>query len=106
MEGVNIIWSSQQFRDRCPLRENWFGTPYSTEGCSRDTHHLCSVHISVLFLRYTSSVEGHLERLVKVLRFIVMSLFLAEIFIFMNAFFNSCWNKSLLSEILVFLLEH
>ena len=105
MEGVNIIWSSQQFRDRCPLREDWFGTPYSTEGGFMNTHHLCSVHISVLFLRHTSSMEGHLEGLVKVLQFIVMSLFLAENFIFMNVFY-SCWKKGLLSEILVFLLEH
>ncbi|CAI8005905.1 Nardilysin [Geodia barretti] len=30
-DSVNVMWSSQLFRDECPLKEEWFGTPYSSE---------------------------------------------------------------------------
>jgi nardilysin len=30
-DGVNVMWSSQLFRDQCPLKEEWFRTPYSSE---------------------------------------------------------------------------
>ena len=31
-DKVNIIWSSVQFKEQCSLREEWFGTHYSSEG--------------------------------------------------------------------------
>ena len=37
-DTVNIIWSSRQFEQQCQLKEEWFGTPYSTAGVCVYTH--------------------------------------------------------------------
>ena len=37
-DSVNVMWSSQLFRDECPLKEEWFGTPYSSEGYFPESH--------------------------------------------------------------------
>ena len=40
-DSVNVMWSSQLFRDECPLKEEWFGTPYSSEGYFPESHFSC-----------------------------------------------------------------